>query len=441
MGIFAMRSRPVSTVDPEAGADWLDPVRKGLPPRFEAVGGGARFGVRLPGDACAVAGTQMAKDGASLDETLEALGRPTGWSSAPSPPYDDVRAVARAWSDATLAYLHQLACEDPMTGLASLAHVRTRLSELYRGELRRSARVRDTHALVVAELPQDRHDDPPEPARAKHVLTRAMRLSDLGEAARTVFSGTETIGRLGPDRIVVVVERDDRLGQRVALLRRMARTLHARRRQARVWIEGLPSTDAGRRAAPRRARPLLAVPPAGRHGPRLAPCAVAMPPADVPRTWSRSSRSPTSGCDEPLAPDYNVAPDQAGVRRRRAPAVQGQPGAARAAAAGAHLGAGAVLGQGPVDRQPDDQRPDGDGGREAGLPARLRRPPLPAAGRRLLRVVPHLPADRRPASRASSRSSSAPRPRHRSPWPGSTRSGATRSAPRTTPTGSAGPAR
>jgi len=185
----------------------------------------------------------MAKDGASLDETLEALAETYRLVLGIDPSFDDVRSVSRAWSDTTLAYLHQLACEDPMTGLASLAHVRSRLSELYRGELRLATRVRDTHALVVAELPQDRHVDPTD-QRAKHVLTRAMRLSSLGDAARTVFAGTETIGKLGPERIVVVAERDDRLGQRVALLRRMARTLQGGGESARVWIEGLPGTDA-----------------------------------------------------------------------------------------------------------------------------------------------------------------------------------------------------
>ena len=65
-----------------------------------------------------------------------------------------------------------------------------------------------------------------------------------------------------------------------------------------------------------------------------------------------------------------------------------------------------VVGQGPVDRQPDDQRPDGDGGREAGVQAGLRVAAVPAPGRRLLRVVPH-PADREVrASRSSSPSSS-----------------------------------
>ncbi len=241
MAIFALRSRPAASVEPDAGVDWLEAVRKGLPPRLEAVAEALASGSDSLAP-CAEAGTQLAKDGASLDEALEALGETYRLVLGTEPAFDQVRALSRAWSDATLAYLHQLACEDPLTGLASLAHVRTRLSELYRGELRASMRVRDTHALVVAEVPQERHDEPSEQVGAKHVLTRAMRLSDLGEAARTVFSGTETIGRLGPDRIVILVERDDRLGQRVALLRRMARTLN-RGSQARVWIEGLPSTD------------------------------------------------------------------------------------------------------------------------------------------------------------------------------------------------------
>ena len=48
-----------------------------------------------------------------------------------------------------------------------------------------------------------------------------MRLARLGEATRTVFAGTETIGRLGSTAVVVVVERGDRLGRRVALLRKL----------------------------------------------------------------------------------------------------------------------------------------------------------------------------------------------------------------------------
>jgi len=242
MGIFALRSSTVPSARSLPDPVWLEHAWAGLPPRFEAVAEALAAGSDSV-EACAVVGAQSAKDGTSLDETLEALATTYQIVTGRYPDYGDVRAIARSWSDATLAYLHQLACEDPLTGLASLAHVRSRLSELYRGELRGSARVRESHALVVAELHPDRHLDPPESFRAKHVLTRSMRLSALGDTARTVFSGTETVGLLGPDRVVVIVERDDRLGQRVALLRRMCRTVDSGDASPRVWIEGLPSTD------------------------------------------------------------------------------------------------------------------------------------------------------------------------------------------------------
>ena len=84
-------------------------------------------------------------------------------------------------------------------------------------------------------------------------------------------------------------------------------------------------------------------------------------------------------------PDYNVAPtvavpaiferkvkDTGEVRRRLAPLVWGLvPSWAKDR----------------VDRLADDQRPAGDRRGETRLPQGVRRPPLPAARRRLLRVV------------------------------------------------------
>ena len=244
MGIFALRSRTAPATDPGAGATISEPVRMGLPPRFEAVAEMLASGSDSTSEACAVAGAQLAKDGASLDETLAALQTTYQTILGTDPSYDDVRSLARAWSDTVLAYVHQMACDDPMTGLASLAHVRSRLAELYRGELRGSGRVRDAFALVVAELPPDAASPAAGASREQHrqaLLTRTMRLGELGDTARTVFAGTETIGRLGPDRVVVVAARDDRLGQRVALLRKMSRTVDAS--GVRVWIEGLPGDD------------------------------------------------------------------------------------------------------------------------------------------------------------------------------------------------------
>jgi GGDEF domain-containing protein len=189
-----------------------------------------------------VVGWQLAQDGASLEEVLDGLRATSLEVLGEEPSFEDISALCAAWSESTLAYLHQMSCEDPMTGLTSLAHVRTRLSELYRGELRVEGSTQERFALVVADLPED---IPGMGSLGDGHLSRAMRVARLGEATRTVFAGTETIGRLGDHRVVVVVERSARLGRRVALLRKLLAQIDLSGHVARVWIEGLPPTDTG----------------------------------------------------------------------------------------------------------------------------------------------------------------------------------------------------
>lgn len=239
MGIFATRSRGRLAGQPVAGAEPPDAqAHMGVPQRFEAVGEALAVG-RGSVDACAVLGQGLAKDGASLDEALEGLRATALHVTGREPSYDDTRALATAWSETMLAFLHHVSCEEPLTGLASLAHVRSRLSELHRrAGTAGGPGVRDGHALVLVELPRE-PDAPPE---ADDAWRRSLRLARIGELARTVFPGGETIGRLGLRRVVVVAERDDRLGRRVALLRELAGSVGGRG-GARVWIEGVPGTD------------------------------------------------------------------------------------------------------------------------------------------------------------------------------------------------------
>lgn len=234
MGIFATKSRRSATDGPEAGRLLHERVRQALPDRFEAVGEALASGSGSL-RACEVAGRALAQDGVSLDEMLAGLRETSLVVTGADPSFDDVRAMSMAWSEVTLAYLHQLSCEDPLTGLSSLAHIRSRLTELYRGQLG-EAGPDETHALVVLDLPEG------QPVGGVDSFDRAMRLVQVGEAARTVFAGRESIGRSGPNRIVVVVERSPQLGRRVALLRTLAGTGSE---VPRVWIEGLPPTDDG----------------------------------------------------------------------------------------------------------------------------------------------------------------------------------------------------
>ena len=95
-----------------------------------------------------------------------------------------------------------------------------------------------------------------------------------------------------------------------------------------------------------------------------------------------------------MEPNYNVAPHA----EMPVVAVSRGPAGARPGA----LGARALVGEGPVDRRPSDQRPRRVGRDQGRVQAGVREAPGDRAGRRLLRVG----EDRRARSR-SSRGSSA----------------------------------
>lgn len=229
-------TRRVTTDGPEAREELSSQQRAALPPRFEAVGEALASGSGTVA-ACETAGAQLARDGLSLDEALDGLAATARVVAGTEPPFEATRALTVAWSDAVLGYLHGLSCDDPLTGLSSLAHLRGRVSDAYRGEHRTGAPVSASHALIVVAAPPW-----PDAASGRDdVLTRAMRTAQLGETARTVFAGTETIGHVAPGRVVVLTGRDDRIGRRVGLLRQMldgGPVPHTR-----VWIEGLPDSD------------------------------------------------------------------------------------------------------------------------------------------------------------------------------------------------------
>ncbi|WP_091197493.1 hypothetical protein [Nocardioides alpinus] len=215
-------------------------MRSGLPHRFEAVGETLISGSDVL-DVCSVAGQDMARDGASVEETLDGLRATWRQVRGTDPSYEVVTATVSAWSETTLGYLHQLSCDDPLTGLASQAHLRSRLSEIYR--LAPDGAVPE-HALVVCAMPLG--DDPSEES-GDH-FTRAMRVARIGELARTAFARDETIARVGMHRVAVLARRDDVLARRVRVLRTLLDGVEAEAPPGasplRVWIEGLPTSDA-----------------------------------------------------------------------------------------------------------------------------------------------------------------------------------------------------
>lgn len=220
MGIF---SRKRDAAD-QVSAGLTPELHAALPLRFEAVGEALADRSASVTEACWVAGRSLAEMGVSLGESLEGLRSATQLVTRRDPAFAESHALSLAWSETTLEYLHGLSCADPLTGLSTLAHLRDRIAELYRSS-RLDAR---GHALVVTQLSTPGLDK----------LGVARRLTLVGETARSVFSGPEPIGQVGPSKIVVVAPRDEALAGRVALLRRMVTE-----RAERVWIEGLPSSD------------------------------------------------------------------------------------------------------------------------------------------------------------------------------------------------------
>lgn len=223
VGIFA-RWRD-SAGDLRPGAKPTEKTRVALPPLFEAVGEALAAGHGAV-EACWVVGRTQAERGYSLGECLEGLRATTQLVAGRDPLFAETHALSLAWSESVLGYLHGLSCADPLTGLSTHAHIRERIGELYRDAI--ADGVTHSHALVITEA--GGLTDP---------LSAARRLTLVGQAARTVFSGTETIGQIGASRVVVITPRNDLLPGRVSLLRRMVTE-----QADRVWIEGLPDTDA-----------------------------------------------------------------------------------------------------------------------------------------------------------------------------------------------------
>jgi antitoxin (DNA-binding transcriptional repressor) of toxin-antitoxin stability system len=248
MGIFATLVRRGAHA--EATVDAVparDVSQWGLPARFEAVGERLAAG-QDASSACALVGRETARDGADLGEALDGLRATYARVQGGEPDFRALRALSVAWSEETLGYLHQLSCEDPLTGLASLAHVRARLSEVYRGAEQGEQSTSTSHALVVVDVPPLARR-PLEGGRpdvgAMAGFESALWLARLADYARMVFPGGETIGLASPSRLVVVAERGDLLAARVGLLRGLVEDMDPGGERARVWIEGLPPSDDG----------------------------------------------------------------------------------------------------------------------------------------------------------------------------------------------------
>ena len=213
-----------------------------LPARFEAVGEALVADSRVH-DTCAVVGRELARDGVDLREALDGLRSTFAQVLGREPDFDSTEALSVAWSDETLGYLHQVSCENPLTGLATLAHLRARLAELQRAAEATGTPATTGHALVVVDLPT-REQGAGGAGPSEAVFGRALLLARIADRARLVFSGGESIAGATPSRLLVLAPRTDDLGLRVVVLRDLVADTTSLGGAVRVWIEGLPSSHA-----------------------------------------------------------------------------------------------------------------------------------------------------------------------------------------------------
>jgi len=204
--------------------------------RFEAVGEALVTDSRIHA-ACAVVGRELARDGVDLGEALAGLRSTYAQVLGREPDFGSTEALSVAWSDETLGYLHQVSCENPLTGLATLAHLRARLAELQRAAEAGGTPASTGHALVVLDLPAGE-------LGSDGMFGRALVLARIADRARLVFPGGESIGEATPSRLLILAPRTDDLGLRVVVLRDLVADTTSLGGAVRVWIEGLPSSHA-----------------------------------------------------------------------------------------------------------------------------------------------------------------------------------------------------
>lgn len=176
-------------------------------------------------------GASAAQVGVPLHEVMDHVERAY---AGREPPYQAVRAAAVAWAEEALVHHADVSCEDVLTSLSTLPHLRSRLSDVYRGAERDGVRAADTHSLVVVELPR---------ATFGNELEVSLQALDVAGALRTVFAGDEAIAQVSPRRFAALVERrrcDIVTVGLLSLLLERAVDLHPR-----LWVEQLPGESDG----------------------------------------------------------------------------------------------------------------------------------------------------------------------------------------------------
>jgi hypothetical protein len=186
-----------------------------------------------PRAACEALGRHRAAAGVFLDEAradVMVAGQVAGLNSASTAELVDGLTIG--WVDRTLDTFFTSACVDPMTELATLPYLMTRLGEVYAAAGARNVDVGDETAFVVVQV-----------LMAGDLLESEMQMVIVQRALRSAFGSGETLARIGPQSAVALVSRTEpALSHALGRLRTELETARSYEqiRRNRMWLERLP---------------------------------------------------------------------------------------------------------------------------------------------------------------------------------------------------------
>ena len=122
-----------------------------------------------PGRGLRRLGRSRARAGVGIAETIDDLAALFGVLVLSEGQHWDpalrlVGAIAEGWAEESVSQFARGGCEDPLSGMATLPYLRTRLAEVYREAEQRGTSPAETHRLLVVGLP--RRPDPWRPGPA-----------------------------------------------------------------------------------------------------------------------------------------------------------------------------------------------------------------------------------------------------------------------------------
>jgi hypothetical protein len=186
--------------------------------------------IRAAGEAL---GRQRAQAGVYLDETrADTRLAARAASLRPVPTADLVDAVTIGWVNHILDDLFTSPCVDPLTELASVQYLSTRIGELWAEARLLGEPVQDTHTLVVVRA-----------TPVRHPIERETYMITIQTALRSAFRGGETLARIGRATAAALSLRAaERLRPSLAVLRAELGIAMDERRlpRTRFWLEAVP---------------------------------------------------------------------------------------------------------------------------------------------------------------------------------------------------------